>query len=815
MMAGKTFDRSPILVMTLLFALMCARFLRVSAVRKIHRVVDPNAGETTDQRGVGGSDTPPHLLADEIPEGILRDDALACQNGRIFSIRLPAKPPKKHSLHHVKLNSSGVEQLYVEIADEQRQFILFPPAGPADEHWLLLHRKASPQGQDGPWLERRLFQLGRRHPCDFDQRQGVEGVGTTNGETDVAVTLAPGALAAATVAQGAPTPATLAQPAASRAALAIRHAADDSGDRRKRSGRSPPGAAPRAASAKPNARASSSEAELAAVQAQVEAEAELDEILRLVLRSRLGRRARAARRTSAWAKKAQTRWRAGAGATAGASDAVELYEALLLGLRSRVQRRTNAARGAAAAHLLGALADPAESVAKGASAADAGAVVAGAQASAAGSPAADVRAESAEAEEDDLDLEEIIRLILRSRIGRRTRAARRASAWTASLVAKARARARARGAVPGVGPLTGTEASVADGGRATPPRLLEALELAVESRLAPRAKAAGRVSAWVSAMEPKVRRDVAEEEGEEEGQTAATMGEGGTFLAGLDARYARRAEAASTAMEYLSKLTARRDDDEGEEEQDRLTAAAMGEGGTFLAGLDSRYARRAEVANTAVEYLSKLKAGRHEAEEEEDDGQAAAVMREGDHLLAGLDARYARRAEAANAAVDYLSKLVDRPSDGTESTSASSSRADVASDAERNPPESDGAPKPREAEEDDASGVAGIRTRVAGQAASGGGSSPARQAADAIAASPEGMRQLEAGTENQGDFLQDLLRARVSRRAHAHEKMTAWLSNMVRGDDSSAKVDEVRPSEEELIMARRARRATVSRIASE
>lgn len=107
-----------------------------------------------------------------LPEGTLPADFFSCKSGQLRSIRLPDKRRKHSVLHLVRQGSTphvAPVELYYNVADPRKQFILYPPQQDIASAYMLLYRQASRLERNCAWRQLRLLEVGPRHPC-WEQR---------------------------------------------------------------------------------------------------------------------------------------------------------------------------------------------------------------------------------------------------------------------------------------------------------------------------------------------------------------------------------------------------------------------------------------------------------------------------------------------------------------------------------------------------------------------------------------------------------------------------------------------------------------------
>jgi len=115
-------------------------------------------------------------------EGKLPTDAFVCYAGQIFGIRVPVEPLKgSAALAKSKKTGTGAFayvkfrpiprfqpiECYVDLLDDHRQFLVFPPVSNWSAEWRMVHRIESPPGSG--WRQSRLFVIGDEHPCAADE----------------------------------------------------------------------------------------------------------------------------------------------------------------------------------------------------------------------------------------------------------------------------------------------------------------------------------------------------------------------------------------------------------------------------------------------------------------------------------------------------------------------------------------------------------------------------------------------------------------------------------------------------------------------
>eukprot|EP00429_Kryptoperidinium_foliaceum_P076235 CAMPEP_0176225570 /NCGR_PEP_ID=MMETSP0121_2-20121125/21825_1 /TAXON_ID=160619 /ORGANISM="Kryptoperidinium foliaceum, Strain CCMP 1326" /LENGTH=281 /DNA_ID=CAMNT_0017564833 /DNA_START=70 /DNA_END=915 /DNA_ORIENTATION=+ len=101
-------------------------------------------------------------------EGSLPNDAFTCLHGQIYGIRIPSQKPPREVFVYVKLNPIQdfyPMQVYLDLSDMRRQFVLVPPVDDWSTNWRLIARRADKMASDSVWLEEHLYELGKENPC--------------------------------------------------------------------------------------------------------------------------------------------------------------------------------------------------------------------------------------------------------------------------------------------------------------------------------------------------------------------------------------------------------------------------------------------------------------------------------------------------------------------------------------------------------------------------------------------------------------------------------------------------------------------------
>lgn len=101
------------------------------------------------------------------PESVLPNSAFECSNGDIVGIRVPAIASSEDKFHLLKRRPSpNIDPVscYLDVFDERRQFLVFPPIAEISDEWRLAFRMQTGD-EAGDLKQRRVFSLGVQRPC--------------------------------------------------------------------------------------------------------------------------------------------------------------------------------------------------------------------------------------------------------------------------------------------------------------------------------------------------------------------------------------------------------------------------------------------------------------------------------------------------------------------------------------------------------------------------------------------------------------------------------------------------------------------------
>mmetsp|Transcript_92635 Transcript_92635/g.258928 ORF Transcript_92635/g.258928 Transcript_92635/m.258928 type:complete len:99 (+) Transcript_92635:134-430(+) len=92
-------------------------------------------------------------------------DAFECEGGAIVGVRLPGQGGAEGSEHRVKRQALPLlaPWVFVDVAEEALQFLVFPPMNRGDPDWRLISRRAA---LGTTQRDVRVFVLGPGPPCE-------------------------------------------------------------------------------------------------------------------------------------------------------------------------------------------------------------------------------------------------------------------------------------------------------------------------------------------------------------------------------------------------------------------------------------------------------------------------------------------------------------------------------------------------------------------------------------------------------------------------------------------------------------------------